>query len=99
VLHALRDRLTVQEASDLAAQLPMLLRGVYYEGWQPSKVPVKMHREAFLERVRAGFPHEVDGGIERLVQTVLDALRLHITEGEWEDVKATLPKDLVEILP
>jgi uncharacterized protein (DUF2267 family) len=31
VLHALRDRLTVEEASDLAAQLPMLIRGLYYE--------------------------------------------------------------------
>jgi uncharacterized protein (DUF2267 family) len=98
VLHALRDRLTVQEASDLAAQLPMLLRGVYYEGWQPSKVPVRMHRAEFLERVRAEYRYEVDGGTEQLVQTVLDSLRLHITEGEWEDVKATLPKDLVEIL-
>jgi uncharacterized protein (DUF2267 family) len=76
----------------------MLLRGLYYEGWKPSKVPVKMHREEFLERIRAEYPYEVDGGIEPLVQTVLDSLRLHITEGEWEDVKATLPKDLVEIL-
>jgi uncharacterized protein (DUF2267 family) len=99
VLHTLRDRLTVQEASDLGAQLPMLLRGMYYEGWKPSKVPVKMHRQDFLERVRAGYPHEVDGSTERLVQTVLDSLRPHITEGEWDDVKSTLPKDLVEILP
>ena len=99
VLHTLRDRLTVQEASDLGAQLPMLLRGVYYEGWKPSKVPVKMHRQDFLERVRAGFSYEVDGGTERLVQTVIDSLRLHITEGEWDDVKSTLPRDLVEILP
>ena len=77
----------------------MLLRGVYYEGWKPSKVPVKMHRQDFLERVRAGFSYEVDGGTERLVQTVIDSLRLHITEGEWDDVKSTLPRDLVEILP
>ncbi|MDQ1568071.1 MAG: hypothetical protein QOF96_2951, partial [Actinomycetota bacterium] len=42
VMHALRDRLTVEEASDLAAQLPALVRGLYYEGWKPAKVPVKM---------------------------------------------------------
>jgi uncharacterized protein (DUF2267 family) len=58
-----------------------------------------MHRKDFLERVRAEYPYEVGGGTEQLVQTVLDSLRLHISEGEWADVKATLPKDLVEILP
>jgi uncharacterized protein (DUF2267 family) len=100
VLHTLRDRLNVQEASDLAAQLPMLLRGVYYEGWKPAKVPVKMHRAEFLDRVRAEYRHPVDGdgGVELLVQIVLDALRLHITEGEWRDVQSTLPGDLVELL-
>jgi uncharacterized protein (DUF2267 family) len=41
----------------------------------------------------------VDGGTERLVQIVLDSLRPHIAEGEWGNVKSTLPKDLVEILP
>ena len=39
VLHALRDRLPVQESADLAAQLPVLIRGIYYEGWDPARVP------------------------------------------------------------
>ena len=33
VLHALRDRLTVDEAAQLAAQLPILVRGLYYDQW------------------------------------------------------------------
>jgi uncharacterized protein (DUF2267 family) len=36
-LHALRDRLTVQGVAQLGAQLPMLIRGFYYEGWVPSR--------------------------------------------------------------
>jgi uncharacterized protein (DUF2267 family) len=99
VLHALRDRLTVQEAAQLAAQLPTLLRGVYYEGWRPAEVPVKLHREAFLQRVQRDFPYEVDGGMELLVRRVLAALRRYVTDGEWEDIKASVPRDLAAVLP
>jgi uncharacterized protein (DUF2267 family) len=99
VLHALRDRLTVQEAAHLGAELPMLMRGVYYEGWDPDRVPVKMGKEEFLARVRREFPYEVKGGIEQLTRTVLGTLKLHVAEGEWEDIRAGMPRDLAEILP
>lgn len=99
VLHTLRDRLTVEEAAQLSAQLPLLVRGIYFEGWDPSKVPIKMHRDDFLRRIRDDFPFELPDGIERLVGTTLEALRRHVTVGEWNDVRASLPKDLVAILP
>src|SRR5690606_20300263 len=55
-LHTLRDQLTVEEATDLGAQLPMLIRGLYYEGWNPSKTPTKERRkEEFLHHVREAF--------------------------------------------
>jgi uncharacterized protein (DUF2267 family) len=34
MLHALRDRLPPEIAVHLSAQLPMLVRGIYYEGWK-----------------------------------------------------------------
>jgi uncharacterized protein (DUF2267 family) len=98
-LHALRDRLAVDEAAQLAAQLPMLVRGIYYEGWDPSRVPIRMNREQFVQRVRQEFRYEVDGGMERLVRTVINALRPQISDGEWHDVRAVMPKDLVTVLP
>ncbi|MCS6927126.1 MAG: DUF2267 domain-containing protein, partial [Candidatus Binatia bacterium] len=53
VLHALRDRLTLEEAVDLGAQLPMLIRGFYYEGWTPHRVPRReRHKEEFLAHVQ-----------------------------------------------
>lgn len=100
VLHALRDRLTVDEAVDFAAQLPVLVRGMYYDGWHPSQVPKKMHRDEFLDQIRAEMPpYEIQGSLEDLVRTVAEALRVYITEGEWEDIKAEMPKDLAAMLP
>jgi uncharacterized protein (DUF2267 family) len=52
VLHAIRDRLPVIEAANFAAQLPMLVRGFYYEGWKPESVPIKMHRQEFFAEVQ-----------------------------------------------
>ena len=99
VLHALRDRLTVGEAKDLGAQLPMLIRGIYYEGWNLAKMPIKMDREEFLRRVRNEFPWEIEGSINDLVKTVIKALRPYISEGEYEDIKSNMPKDLAALLP
>ena len=51
ILHALRDRLTVQEAAQHAAQLPMLIRGIDYEGWNPAHTPApERHLDQFLAR-------------------------------------------------
>jgi uncharacterized protein (DUF2267 family) len=99
VLHALRDRLTIEESSDLAAQLPTLVRGLYYEGWDPNRVPLKMNREEFLGRVRQDFPYTIEGGIELLVRRTIEALRQYVTDGEWEDIRSVLPKDMAGILP
>ena len=39
VLHALRDRLPPDEAVDLAAQMPLIIKGLYFDGWDPSAGP------------------------------------------------------------
>ena len=61
VLHRLRDRLTMEEAVDLGAQLPTMIRGIYYEGWQPSRTPTKVRsRQEFVDDVSAReFPNAV----------------------------------------
>lgn len=41
VLRTLRDCLPAPEMAELGAQLPQLLRGVYYEGWQPAATPLR----------------------------------------------------------
>ncbi|SCF23203.1 DUF2267 domain-containing protein [Micromonospora mirobrigensis] len=97
VLHLLRDRMPVQESAEFAAQLPVLVRGIYFDGWQPENVPIKLNRDDFLYEVRQGFPYDVQGGPQRVVQVVLDTLRRHVTQGEWDDVLATMPADVARM--
>jgi uncharacterized protein (DUF2267 family) len=99
VLHAVRDGLTVEETAQLGAQLPMLVRGIFYAEWDSSKMPLKQNREEFMQRVRDQFPYQIEGGIEQLECTVRQALRRYIADGEWDDVKSAMPKDLAAALP
>jgi uncharacterized protein (DUF2267 family) len=94
VLHALRDRLPVTEAVNFAAQLPMLVRGFYFEGWKPESVPKKMHREEFLDAISQQFTFEVKGGMAELVRGVMHALAQHIDPRALDDIKKELPKDI-----
>jgi len=99
-LHALRDRLIPDEAVDLGAQLPMLVRGMYYEGWRPNATPSDDDRQAFLERVEEGLrdlPAVPDP--ERWVRAVFAVLSARIDAGEIADVVHVLPRDLKELWP
>lgn len=100
VLMALRDRLTVEEATDLGAQLPMLIRGVYYEGWNPSHNPSReRNKEAFLNHVAENLADLADGNPEQATRAVFQVLAAHITDGEVEHVKANLPTDVQALWP
>jgi uncharacterized protein (DUF2267 family) len=99
-LHALRDRLTVEEAVHLGAQLPILIRGVYYEGWRLTGKPVKeRHRSEFLEHVAKVFRDDETVDPEKVMRAVLSVLARHISPGETENVKGLLPKSLQELWP
>jgi uncharacterized protein (DUF2267 family) len=98
VLHALRDRLLVGEAADLGAQLPMLVRGFYYEGWRPSGRSFKYRdKNHFLERVRKEAPWLGDDDIERVVTAVFALLVSEIGGGEPGQVRHQLPPEIREL--
>jgi len=99
-LHALRDRLTVEETAQLAAQLPMLIRGLYYEGWDPTGKPQKVrHKEAFLTPIRDHFRNDPRVNAEQVARAVLKVLTQHVSEGEIADVKHLFPTELRELWP
>lgn len=98
-LHALRDRLPVNETAQLAAQMPELIRGVYYEGWRPSATPQPYHDlDTFLEQVaahgRLAGETEAAYGAEAAVRV----LARHVGEHEVEKVRLVLPRDIANFL-
>ena len=99
VLHTIRDRLTVEEVAQLAAQLPDLIRGIYYEGWDPTGKPLKYRTvDEFLGRVadEGGLHSETEASYA--VAAVTRVVRSHVSEGEIEDVLAVMPAELRPVI-
>jgi uncharacterized protein (DUF2267 family) len=95
VLHALRDRLPIEEVAALGAQLPMLVRGFYYDGWRPAGKPVKEHKKgAFVTHIAEAFRDSPDVDPEEVTRAVFRVLSHHVTAGEIEDVKHLLPGEV-----
>ncbi|MEN6338074.1 MAG: DUF2267 domain-containing protein [Phycisphaerales bacterium] len=98
VLHTLRDRLTVEEAAQFAAQLPMLLQGVYYHEWTPRGKPIKMRRrQEFLDMVADKLMREHDP--EEACRAVFAVIERQMSGGEVEDVKSILPESIRDLWP
>ncbi|HWP24989.1 MAG TPA: DUF2267 domain-containing protein [Xanthobacteraceae bacterium] len=98
VMHALRDWLQVNEAADFAAQLPVLLRGVFYEQWRPGAGPVrKRSKAAFLARVQEEFKGDPLILSPREIAAVFELISSKITAGEVEDVRNGLPEEVREL--
>lgn len=95
VLQALRDWLPVNEAADFAAQLPNLLRGVYYEQWRPAATPVKPRSKSdFLGRIDHALVGDPILHTEDAVRITFQFLSTKIAAGEIADIKHALPADL-----
>ena len=101
-LQRLRDCLTVDEAAQLAAQLPMLVRGIYFEGWRPAHKPIKeRNRDSFVQYVQDGFhqmPTDEPVDAAEVVQAVFTMLGRRLSDG-GHGARQRLPKSLRELWP
>lgn len=96
-LHALRDRLPVPIAANLAAQLPELLRGVFYDGWSPTRVPVKFGPAEYTRRfARDAGIHDTD--VPRAASLVTRTVRRHVSAGALDEALGALPAGLRQIV-
>ncbi len=100
VLQTIRDWLQVESAAKFGAQLPELLRGVYYEQWQPAKTPVKRRSKLdFMARVDHAFHGDPLVFTHEAVSTVFQLLSDRVTPGEIEHVHHALPADIRALWP
>ena len=99
-LQTLRDRLPAVEAVHLGAQLPAVIRGIYYEGWKFSETPVKSKtKEEFLERITEKYNAPLGVDTETAARAVFKLLYHHISEGEVKKIKNVTPEQLRELWP
>ena len=98
-LHALRDSLPRDEAIYVGAQLPPLLRGLYYEGWHPDIHLAAKSRSAFLQRIHDSIHRDPGIDVEAAARVVFAALAARLPAGELEDAKAATPQPLHNLWP
>lgn len=95
VLHKLRDRLQPDLAAHLGAQLPLLVRGAYYDLYEPSKQPVEnAGGDEFVEDVARWLSDARPVDPRDAIATVFDVLDRHISKGQLDKVWNALPKNI-----
>ena len=98
-LQALRDRLSVNEAARFSAQLPLLMRGIFFEGWDPTGKPLRLrHRAEFLALVHEKYGPQTDVAAADLVAAMFRVLSKHVDAGEVTHIVLSLPEEVVEII-
>ncbi len=100
-LHALRDRLTADEAVHLGQQLPTLIRGIYFENWRPAATPVlDRSLDAWLATLEG---HLLAANADAVppgdaAGALFGVLKQHIDDGACRHLQAQLPGEVADLL-
>jgi uncharacterized protein (DUF2267 family) len=93
VLRTIRDRVPLELATHLGAELPILVRGTYYDQWHPG-IECERYRtlDEFLERVEANLG--LAGAIDPrdATRAVFDVLAHHLPDGQIRKICNALPE-------
>jgi uncharacterized protein (DUF2267 family) len=95
VLRAVRDRIPLELAVHLGAELPILVRGIYYDQWRPEVQPERYRSEdEFLTRVAENIGPVRPVNPRDAAQAVFSVLSHHVPEGQLGKVRDALPEDV-----
>lgn len=99
-LTQIRDHLGANEVAQLSAQMPLLIRGMFFEGWRPAHTPVQDRAaDRFVEAIEAQVGDVSDWRGPEDIAVVLKMIGTKISEGEIADVKAGLPSAIRHLWP
>jgi uncharacterized protein (DUF2267 family) len=98
-LQLVRDHLAVDEMAHLGAQLPMLVRGMYYEGWDPSHAPRGRSADDFVNALLEFVPYQADYNYEAMARACLGVMSRHLDPGIVRHVRGSLPEGIRELWP
>ena len=101
VLHTLRHRIAVEESMHIVSQLPLILKGVYIDGWKiTDAISNSKTIEEFLAEVRSldrvGPDFADDISTRQKIKTVFLAIRQYVDDGEFRHILLGLPKEIAE---
>jgi uncharacterized protein (DUF2267 family) len=100
VLRTLRDRLPIELAAHLGAQLPLLVRGAYYDHFRPGHGPAKIYTEdEFLSYVSNDLGGVRPVNVRKAVRSVFAVLNRHVTPEQLEKVIRSLPEHVRAMWP
>jgi uncharacterized protein (DUF2267 family) len=100
VLRALRDRLPVDDAAHFAAQLPLVVRGTFYEQYRPSIQPEDIRtREEFVAKVAKDLTTVRPVDPVDAIRAVFATVQAHIPEGQTAKTRASLTEDIRKLWP
>ncbi|TPK73928.1 DUF2267 domain-containing protein [Mesorhizobium sp. B2-3-14] len=99
VLHTVRDWLSPAEMADLSSQLPVLVRGIYFEGWKPSAPAHHRTKRDFTVSVRNSFGYDEEIDFDVAISAVFKLLDRHISHGEIVQVRNSMKKSLRKLWP
>lgn len=100
VLHTLRDRLSVDQVAHLGAELPIIIRGLYYDQWHPAGKPEKERRaEEFVARVNDELRDTRRVDPDEAARAVFMVLSNHVSLGQVEKIRQSLPEDIRRLWP
>jgi uncharacterized protein (DUF2267 family) len=100
VLLTVRDRIGTDNAAHLAAQLPLLVRGIFYDGFHPAGTPTRERtREAFLDKIERAVSGDLSVDPGQAAKAVLEVLAERIEPSEVIKVSHMFPEELRYLWP